>query len=273
MLKKRIIPVILLRNGLIVQSRGFNRYQSLGSPTAVVQRLSNWSSDELIYIDISKEPYYDLKRDDLNHPKFESIINIIELISKKCFMPLAFGGGIRSMDDVRMRIKLGADKITINSLAIDESEMITKIAEEFGSQCVVVSIDVKRDENGIPFVYKRGKEPTNLNPVEFAKEVERFGAGEILLNSVDRDGAGIGFDIELINEVANAVRIPVIAMGGAGKWEDFEDVLLKTKASAVAAANIFHHSENSVYNVKKYLFDRNLPVRKPLKLSNFNTNL
>lgn len=273
MLKKRIIPVILLRNGIIVQSRNFQRYQALGSPTAAVQRLSNWSSDELIYIDISNEPYYDLKRDDLNHPKFETIVNIIELVSKKCFMPLAFGGGIRNMEDVKMRIKLGADKITLNTLAIEQPEMITKIAEEFGSQCVVVSIDVKRNENGVPFVYKRGKQPTELNPVEFAKEVEKLGAGEILLNSVDRDGTGSGFDIELIEEVSKSVKIPVIAMGGAGKWEDFEEVLEKTKASAVAAANIFHHSENSVFNVKKFLFDKKLPVRKPLELSAYNSNL
>jgi cyclase len=273
MLKKRIIPVILLRNGLIVQSRGFKRYQSLGSPTAAVQRLSSWSSDELIYIDISNEPYYDLKRDDLNHPKYDSIIDIIELISKKCIMPLTFGGGIRTIDDVRLRIKLGADKISINTVAIEKPSLITEIAEQFGSQCVVVSIDVKRNEKGVPFVYKRGHEPTDFNPVEFAQMIEKLGAGEILLNSIDRDGTGMGFDIELINEVSNAVRIPVIALGGAGKWDDFEEVINKTKASAVAAANIFHHSENSIYNVKKYLYDKNFPVRKPLELLDYSTNL
>jgi cyclase len=273
MLKKRIIPIILLRNGLIVQSRGFNKYQVLGSPTAAVQRLSSWYSDELIYIDISNESLYDLKRDDLNHPEFNSIISIIELVSKKCLMPLTFGGGIRTLDDVRSRVALGADKITVNTIAIENPEMITKIAEEFGSQCVVVSIDVKRNINGSSFVYKRGQEPTNLNPVEFAKKVEKLGAGEILLNSIDRDGTGLGFDIELINEVSSAVRIPVIAAGGAGKWEDFEEVLVKTRASAVAAANIFHHSENSMYNVKKYLFDKKLEVRKPMDLSSLNTNL
>jgi cyclase len=273
MLKKRIIPVILLRNGLIVQSRNFNRYQALGSPTAAVQRLSNWSSDELIYIDISKEAHYDLNRDDLNHPRFETIIDIIGLVSKKCFMPLTFGGGIRSVDDARYRIKLGADKITLNSAAIENPALITQIAEELGSQCVVISIDVKRDEKEIPFVYKRGKEATDLRPVEFAQKIEKLGAGEILLNSVNRDGTGTGFDIELINEVSKAVKIPVIALGGAGSWEDFEEVLDKTRASAVAAANIFHHSENSVYNVKKHLFDKGYPVRKPMKLSSINTNL
>jgi cyclase len=273
MLKKRIIPVVLLRNGLIVQSRNFKRYQALGSPTAAVERLSSWSSDELIYIDISHESSYDLKRDDLNHPKFASIIDIIGLISKKCVMPLTFGGGIRTIEDVKLRIKLGADKITINTAAIENPQLITEIAQSFGSQCVVVSIDVKRSEDGSLFVYKRGKEVTSLNPVVFAKQVENLGAGEILLNSVDRDGMGGGFDIELIREVSEAVKIPVIALGGAGKWEDFAEVLNKTKASAVAAANIFHHSENSMYNVKSYLFERNFPVRKPIELSSFNMNL
>jgi cyclase len=273
MLKKRVIPVILLRGGLIVQSRNFLKYQALGSPTAAVQRLSSWSSDELIYLDISSEPYYDLKRNDLNHPKFSSIIDIIELVSKKCFMPLTFGGGIRCLEDAKRRIKLGADKISLNTLAIENPQLIKEFAEDLGAQCIVVSIDVKRDENGKPFVYKRGKVRTELHPVEFSQMVEGLGAGEILLNSVDRDGTGSGFDIELIREVSAAVRIPVIALGGAGKWEDFEAVLTQTKASAVAAANIFHHSENSVYNAKKFLFDRNLPVRKPMQLSNFSENL
>lgn len=273
MLKKRVIPVILLHNGLIVQSRGFKRYQPLGSPTAAVQRLSSWSSDELIYIDISDGPSYDLKRDDLNHPKFDSIMNIIELVAKKCVMPLTFGGGIRTLEDVYVRIKMGADKISINTVAIENPDLITRIARELGSQCIVVSIDVKRDENGNPFVYKRGRQKTNLNPVEFAREVEARGAGEILLNSIDRDGSGLGFDIDMIDKVARSVKIPVIAMGGCGKWEDFADVLTKTKASAVAAANIFNHSENSVFNAKKYLFDIGLPVRKPLELSLLNNNL
>jgi cyclase len=273
MLKKRIIPVILLRNGLIVQSRNFKRYQSIGSPTASVERLSSWQSDELIYLDISPNNSYDLNRDDLNHPEFSSIKDIIQLVSKKCQMPLTFGGGIRNIEDVYIRLKNGADKITLNTMAIENTSLITEIAKTFGSQCVVVSIDVKKNEKNIPFVYKRGKEATNLNPIEFAKIVENAGAGEILLNSVDLDGTGKGFDLELINEVANNINIPVIAIGGAGNWEHFYDVLTKTNASAVAAANIFQHSENSVYCCQNYLFNKNLLVRKPLKLSIINNNL
>jgi len=273
MLKKRIIPVILLRNGLIVQSREFKRYQVLGSPTAAVQRLSSWFSDELIYLDISENKEYDLKRNDLNHPEIKSTVGVIESISKKCFMPLTFGGGIRTVEDAKLRIKLGADKVSINTIAIDSPKIITEIAEQFGSQCVVVSIDVKTDENGITSVYKKGEIPTNLNPVHFAKQVEKLGAGEIFLNSIDRDGTGLGFDIKLIQEITEAVKIPVIACGGAGSWADFENVLTNTKASAVAAANIFHHSENSIYQVKKYLYDRGLPVRKPIELSSLSVNL
>lgn len=273
MLKKRLIPVILLRNGLIVQSRGFKRYQSLGSPTAAVERLSNWLSDELIYLDISPSSSYDLNRDDLNHPDFSSIVDIIKLVSKKCQMPLTFGGGIRTIEDVYVRLKNGADKVTLNTMAIEDISLITKIAETFGSQCVVVSIDVKKDENGIPLVYKRGKEPTSYNPKDFAKMVENAGAGEILLNSVDNDGAGKGFDLEMIDEISSHIKIPLIAMGGAGKWEHFYDVLTKTNASAVAAANIFQHSENSVHNCKTFLYNNDVLVRKPVVLSNLTSNL
>lgn len=273
MLKKRVIPVILLRNGLIVQSRAFKRYQSIGSPTAAVERLSSWQSDELIYLDISSSSTYDLNRDDLNHPAFSSIIDIIKLVSKRCQMPLTFGGGIRTIEDVNFRLKNGADKITLNSIAIDNIDMITKIANMFGSQCIVVSIDVKKNEKDMPIVYKRGKEATNFKPVEFAKMVENAGAGEILLNSVDLDGSGNGFDLELINEVAQNIKIPLIALGGAGNWGHFYEVLSKTKASAVAAANIFQHSENSMYSCKSYLYTQGLPVRKPFELSYINKNL
>ncbi|EKD29067.1 MAG: Imidazole glycerol phosphate synthase subunit hisF [uncultured bacterium] len=273
MLKKRLIPVILLKNGVVVQSRNFKRYQTIGSPTAVVERLSNWASDELIYLDISTEPYYDIRRNDLNHPQFATIIDIIRHVSKKCFMPLTFGGGIRTLDDVLKRVQLGADKITLNTIAVENLSLISQCSREFGSQCIVVSIDIKRNENNFPLVWKRGKEPTLFTPVEFAKIVESEGAGEILLNSVDRDGTGIGFDLDVIDMVSRAVKIPVVAQGGAGKWEDFADVLIKTNASAVAAANIFHHSENSVYNAKKYLYNLGLPVRKPLELSDYKKNL
>jgi cyclase len=188
-------------------------------------------------------------------------------------MPLAFGGGIRTEEDINLRIRNGADKVTINTLAIESPKFITSVAKDYGSQAIVVSIDVKKNEDGSYLVYKRGKEPTKLNPVEFAKQCEDAGAGEILLNSVDRDGTGIGFDIPLIQQVTSDLRIPLIALGGAGNWQHFEEVLTQTRASAVAAANIFQHSENSYYNCKQYLFENKIPVRNPGYLSKQSKNL
>lgn len=269
MLKKRIIPVILLRNGVIVQSRKFKRYQILGSPTAAVQRISSWNSDELIYLDISPSNKYELGRNDLNYPEYDSIEEIIKLIATKCFVPLTFGGKIKSFDDVRMRLKNGADKITLNTAAIDFPELIQKCSSEFGKQFIVVSIDAKKVGSRDYIICKGGKIDTKLCPFSFAKEVEALGAGEILINSIDKDGTGEGFDLELIDKMAKSVNIPVIAMGGAGNWEHFEEAL-KTNVSAVAAANIFQHSENSVYNLKNHLWKSGFNVREPLKLMNRN---
>lgn len=273
MLKKRIIPVVLLRNGSIVQSRMFKRYQLLGVPSAVVKRLSSWACDELIYLDISPGGNYSFGRNDLNYPELESINEIINLVSRDCLMPLTFGGGIRTLEDIRFRLSLGVDKVTLNTAAIENPELISEVSRNFGAQCLVISIDVKSEPGKGYFVVKSGKEILSMSPIEWAKKVEDLGAGEILLNSVDRDGTGSGFDINLINDVTRAVKIPVIALGGAGEWSHFEEVLMETDVSAVAAANIFQHSENSVYNLKKYLYDGGHNVRKPLKLSAVSSNL
>ncbi len=271
MLKKRLIPVLLLRNGIIVQSKGFKRYQPLGSPTSAVERLSSWASDELIYLDISREPVYGLGRHDLNHPAFSSIVEIIRLVASKCFMPLTFGGGIRSLEDVRQRLNAGADKVTVNTKAVEEPGFVTACAKEFGSQCVVVSIDARRAD-GSWVVCKGGRTPVDRSPFSWAKEAEERGAGELLVNSIDRDGSGAGYDLELIAQVAEAVSIPVIAMGGVGTWHHFEEGL-STRASAVAAANIFHYSENSVFNAKKHLYEKGCNVRRPLPLRADSRNL
>ncbi len=265
MLKHRIIPCLLLRNGVIVQSKGFKRHQVLGNPTTAVKRLSTWAADELIYLDISPpNSIYDLNRDDLNHENHPSIIDIIKDVSSHAFMPLTFGGGIRDINRIRTILNAGADKVTINTQAVLDPEFITKSAKIFGSQCIVVSIDVAKNNKNINEVkIKRGKEWTGLSPVDWACEVERLGAGEILLNSIDRDGLQNGYDIELIQDVVSAVSIPVISIGGVGHWEDFKDALVKGGASAVSAANIFHHTEQSVLNAKKYLFNQGINVRAP----------
>ena len=185
----------------------------------------------------------------------------------KCSVPLTFGGGVRTVEDVRQRLRLGADKITLNTMAIDQPDLIDQVAGAFGSQCVVVSMDVKLNAEGGYEVFKCGRKPTGHAPEDFAHMVEQRGAGEILVNSVDRDGSGQGFDLELIQRVCSAVRIPVIALGGAGEWSHFEGVLTQTGASAVAAANIFQHSENSVHQCKDHLYRAGFSVRKPPLLS------
>lgn len=273
MVKRRIIPVILLKNGMIVQSRNFNRYQPIGTPTVSVERYSNWESDELIYLDISKISQYDISRNDINHPLFTTIIDILKMVSEKCFMPLTVGGGIRSMDDVELRLKNGADKIALNTNAIENIDFISDTASKYGSQCVVVSIDVKKIGDNSYKVVKNGKDITDLDPKEFAYLCQESGAGEILLNSVDRDGSGLGFDVDLINYVCNGLTLPLIAVGGAGNWEHFEHVLNNTNVSAVAAANIFQHSENSVFNCRKFLYEAGCNIRPPSKLSETNKNL
>lgn len=265
MLKHRLIPVVLLRNGVVVQSKGFKRYQMLGNPVTIVQRLSDWAADELIYLDISSDRTFDMGRGDLNTKAQSDILEVLHDVAKECFMPLTFGGGIRTLHDVFDRVCAGADKVAINTQPLDEPDFIDQCAQEFGSQCIVISIDVRTSGDGAWTVFKgRGKISTERKPVEWAKEAESRGAGEILLNSIDRDGRGNGYDLDLIRAVVEAVNIPVIACGGVGEWNHLADGLTLGKADAVAAANIFHYRENSVYNAKHYLYQAGLNVREPL---------
>jgi len=264
MQKYRLIPVVLLKNGVVVQSKGFKRYQRLGNPITIVQRLSNWAADELIYLDISREASYDLGRDDLNFQNPDSIIDILREVAKTCFMPLTFGGRIRTIGDVFTRVTSGADKVAINSHAVRDPKFISECAKEFGSQCIVVSIDaLEKSPNQWEVYIDGGKTPTGLNPNEWAKTAQEMGAGEILLNAIHRDGTGTGYDTDLIQSVVSNVSIPVIACGGVGNWSHFADGIEKGKANAVAAANIFHYTENSVYEAKKYLVENGLSFRKP----------
>lgn len=263
MKKKRLIPVLLLKNGSLVQSKSFSSFKNLGNPVWAVKRLSEWASDELIYLDISRDDTYDLRRDDLNHPNRHTILEIIEDVSKFAFMPITVGGKIKTLQDIEARLSRGADKISINTKAIQDKKFITQAAHEFGSQCVVVSVDVKNINGKYVVMTGNGQIPTKLNPVKWVKIVESLGAGEILLNSVDKDGAKTGYDISLLQQVAEAASIPVIACGGAGEWSHFAEALEKTNVDAVAAANIFQHIDQSVYLAKKYLYDNNYTVRPP----------
>lgn len=263
MLKIRLIPVVLMRNGRVVQSKGFSRYQALGNASTVVWRLSNWSADELIYLDISREPGYDLGRDDLNFANRHAFEEILADVAGKCFMPLTVGGGIRELAHVHDRLKAGADKVSINTQAVRRPDFIGEAAREFGSQCVVVSIDAKLNEKGAHEVFiDGGRTGTGRSPADWAREAQERGAGEILLNSIDRDGSAKGYDLEAVRAVAGAIRIPLIAMGGVGDWSHLEEGA-KAGASAVAAANIFQYTENSVHLAKKALYERGINVRAP----------
>lgn len=262
--KLRIIPVVLLKNGRVVQSKNFKRHQVLGTPSVIVGRLSNWFADEIIYLDISRDARYDLNRDDLNYANNDSIVSIIEEVSRHCFMPLTVGGGIRTVNDVEDRLVAGADKVAINTQAIKDSRFISECARIFGSQCIVVSLDVKSSGNGQWEVFTQfGKEPTGQTPQELAVKVQEFGAGEILINSIDNDGRGQGYDIDLVKAVVDAVSIPVIAQGGVGDWQHLADCVDKANPSAIAAANIFQYTENSYYNASMYMYERSYNVRAP----------
>jgi len=259
--KKRIIPVILLRNGNIVQSKKFNRYQSIGNPIRSVKKYSEWTADELIYIDISSKNKIDTKRSDLGNQIFEDYNEIIDTVSKQAFMPITFGGGIRSLNDIQSKLQIGADKVSVNTQALLTPNFIKQASNEFGSQCIIASVDVKKIDNQY-FVYNKNFDKKILAN-EWIKKLEGLGAGEILLNSVDNDGAKNGYDIELLNLISNSVNIPVIALGGVGEVKHFKEALQETEVDAVAAANFFQYTDQSVFLARKYLYDQKINVRKP----------
>jgi imidazole glycerol-phosphate synthase subunit HisF len=263
MKKKRVIPVLLLKNGWLVQSRGFSRHQNLGNPIDAVKRLSRWASDELIYLDISRDNIYDTRRDDQGYKNISSFLGIIENISKEVFMPMTIGGKIKTLNDIEDRLLLGADKVSINTEAYKNNDLIKNAAKEFGSQCIVVSMDVRKTERGNKVFTSFGQEDTGYDPLYWAKLMEDFGAGEILLNSIDRDGTGIGYDIELLGQISSSCSCPIIACGGVGEWNHFKEALDKTNVDSVAAANIFQYTDQSVYMAKKYLSSKGCNVRKP----------
>jgi cyclase len=265
-LKTRLIPCLLLKNGLIIRSELFKYHQIIGDPISQLTRYNQWSVDELIYLDISTSDQYDVRRNDARIGTADkgSFSEIISEISRHCFVPLTVGGRIRSLDDMRKLFANGADKITINTLAIEQPEIVTRAANTFGSQAVVVSIDAKSDGGGQYRVLSGGRSSTDLDVVEWAREVERLGAGEILLNSIDRDGTAQGYDLELVRMVVAATQIPVIAIGGCGQWRDMVDLVRAANPAAIAAANIFHFTEMSYKEAKKYLAKNDVPVRLPL---------
>lgn len=261
MIKHRLIPVLYIKNGLIVRSEGFSYHHNIGNVVSEAKRYNSWNVDELIYIDISREKHYDLRRDDYNINSYNSIGKIINEISKVCFMPLAFGGGIRTLDDTSFRIENGADKVTLNTGAFENPKLITQTAEKYGSQAVVISIDYKIVK-GQPIVFTNfGQKNTNKSIYKWIKECENLGAGEIFLNSIDRDGKANGYDIKTIKKAVGSTSLPVIACGGAGELDHFADLAKKTNVSAIAAGNIFHFTELSYPRAKILLKQNKLNFR------------
>lgn len=251
MLKKRLVACLLIRDGLIVQSIGFNRYLPIGRPKVPIEFLARWDIDEIVLLDISATSENRTLDTDL-----------LGLLSRFCFVPLTVGGGIKTIEDVRRITGAGADKISLNAHAVANPQFISDIARVFGNQCVVVSIDCRLEEDGSYGVYTNsGSSRTGLVAEEWAKKAESLGAGEIFLNSINRDGSKKGYDLELIQRVSDSVSIPVIACGGVGTYSHFAPGIIEGHASAVAASNIFHFVEHSSILAKAHLLKSGVDIR------------
>lgn len=257
MLTKRIIPCLDVTDGRVVKGTKFLDLRDAGDPVESAVAYNNQGADELVFLDITA-----------SSDNRKTMVDVVRRTAEQCFMPLTVGGGIRTVDDMREMLLAGADKVGVNTAAVNHPDIVSDGAKAFGRQCIVVAIDAKRNRDaegnsdGTWRVFTHGgRTPTELDAVEWAKEVERRGAGEILLTSMDSDGTKAGYDIELNRAVSEGVRIPVIASGGAGNLDHMVDVLRDGKADAVLAASIFHFGEYTVADVKRYLAEHDLPVR------------
>jgi cyclase len=252
MITKRIIPCLDVKDGRVVKGVQFVQLRDAGDPVELAKFYDEQGADELVFLDISA-----------SHEGRKTMVEVVEKVAAQLAIPFTVGGGIHSLEEMKTILRAGADKVSLNTAAVRNPQLITEGADFFGSQCIVVAIDAKYDEAiGSWSVYTHGgRKATDLEVVEWAKEAVRRGAGEILLTSMDCDGEKNGFDIELTRKVSEAVPVPVIASGGAGKAEHFLEVFEKGKADAALAASIFHYKETSVKEVKAYLKERGVNVR------------
>jgi cyclase len=250
MLSKRIIACLDVRDGRVVKGVNFEGLRSAGDPAELSRRYNAEGIDELVILDITAT--IEARR---------ARAATISAVARELFIPLAVGGGIRTEDDAAAAIEAGADKVSLNSAALSEPELITTLAGRYGSQAVVVAIDAKQEGSRLAVYARSGRSPTTRDAVEWAKEAEERGAGEILLTSIDRDGTRAGFDCSMTAAVSAAVSIPVIASGGAGGLDDFVEVFTAGRADAALAASIFHYAETSVRTLKRHLHDHGIPVR------------
>ena len=252
MFTKRVIPCLDCKNGRVVKGTNFIDLRDAGDPVEVAAAYDKEGADEIVFLDITATS------DDRN-----TTVDLVRKVAEKVFIPFTVGGGIRTVDDFRTLLREGADKISVNSAAINNPDLINQAADKFGSQCVVVAIDAKRrpDNSGFDVYRSGGRINTGLDAVEWAKEAYKRGAGETLLTSMDCDGTKSGYDIELTRSITDVVNIPVIASGGAGKKEHFADAFLKANADAVLAASLFHYKELEIIELKEYLKSKDIPVR------------
>lgn len=251
MLAKRIIPCLDVRNGKVVKGVNFEGIQYVGDPVACAAEYNRQGADELVFYDITA-----------SHEGRGVILDVVRRTAQQVFVPLTVGGGISTIEDFRETLRAGADKVSINSSAVKNPKLIAEAADIFGSQCVVVGVDAKRNGQGGYTVYVNGgRIDMHLNLIQWVKQVEQLGAGEICLNSIDADGTKAGFDIEMLNAVCDAVKIPVIASGGCGCLSDFSDVFAQTGATAALAASLFHFKELTVQQVKTHLKQQGIAVR------------
>ena len=251
MLAKRIIPCLDVRNGKVVKGVNFQGIQDVGDPVECAAEYNRQGADELVFYDITA-----------SHEGRGVILDVVRRAAQQVFVPLTVGGGISTIDDFRETLRAGADKVSINSSAVKNPKLIAEAADIFGSQCVVVGVDAKRNGTGGYTVYVNGgRIDMHLDLIQWLKEIQRLGAGEICLNSIDADGTKAGFDIEMLNAVCDAVKIPVIASGGCGSLSDFSDVFEQTGATAALAASLFHFKELTVQQVKNHLKQQGIAVR------------
>lgn len=251
MLAKRIIPCLDVKDGRVVKGVNFVNLRDAGDPVEIAAAYDEEGADELTFLDITA-----------SHEKRDIIIDVVYRTAEKAFMPVTVGGGIRTIEDIRNLLNAGADKVSINTAAVDNSDFVKQAADKFGAQCIVVAIDAKKTtENKWEVFTHGGRKATGLDAIEWAKKMESYGAGEILLTSMDRDGTKDGYDIPLTQTISENVNIPVIASGGAGNLEHLYDALTEGKADAALCASIFHYREYTIHQAKEFLEKKGVPIR------------
>tara|TARA_Y100001970_G_scaffold236418_1_gene296172 strand:- start:1177 stop:1932 length:756 start_codon:yes stop_codon:yes gene_type:complete len=250
MLKNRIIPCLDVKNGRVVKGINFVGLKDAGDPVEQAKIYSDGGADEICFLDITA-----------SNENRDIIFDVVEKTSKKCFVPLTVGGGVRSIEDISKLLNSGADKVSINTAAVNNKKVIIDSSKKFGSQCIVVAIDAKKNGDMWEIYTHGGRNKTGINAVKFAKEMEESGAGELLITSMDKDGTQVGYDIELMSRISSSVNIPIIASGGVGNLDHLVDGIKLGNASAVLAASIFHYGKYSIKQAKDYLDSKGIPVR------------